>query len=330
VSGMYHKIVLDRPARDKGVTLVEIMIVVGICGIVTVALFYLIKLSTQMIWTSGTKLELQQNAQDAIYWIKEDFRSAKLSSIGNAGYNPGFESPQNITAPPESWQDPFPAGISKIGVGSPHLKSGFYAIKAASTAGSVSYESAVSSFPYTGTYIFSGWIKAGGQTEVRLLRSSGSDFAPPVVIGTAAATGYWQQYFVMTNRTAGEFFKIRLANLTPGTESYFDDISIAPQEVVFSTATAVSFLDYYKFTGLRSDKYRLFYDSSTLILYRQMWGNGNWSNISPDPLSKYIRKATIRNVEQKNFSIILELAKNSRANKEEEYQLQTSVTPMVE
>jgi competence protein ComGC len=316
--------------HKKGVTLVEIMIVVSISCLVTISLFYLIKLSTQIIWTSGAKLELQQNAQDALYWIKQDFRSAKLSSIGNAGYNPGFEAPQDITAPPDAWQNPFPAGISKIGVGSPHLKSGFYAIKTDSAGGTVSYESAVSSFPYTGNYIFSCWIKSGGQTEVRLLRGSGWDFAPPVVIGSAVATGYWQHYLVTTNRAAGELFKIRLANLTPGTESFFDDISIAPQEVVFSTATAVNYINYDKFIGLRSDQYRLYYDSSTLTLYRQKWSDGQWANISPEPLGKYIRKATIKNLDQKNFSVTLELAKRSRANKEEEYQMHTSITPMVE
>jgi type II secretory pathway pseudopilin PulG len=311
-------------------TLVEIMIVVGISSVVMAGLFYLIKLSTQIIWTSGAKLELQQNAQDAIYWIKEDFRSAKLSSIGNAGYNPGFESPQNITAPPDAWQDPFPAGISKIGVGSPDLKSGFYAIKANSAGGAVNYESAVSSFPYTGNYIFSGWIKSGGATEIRLLRGTGADFSPAVVIGSAAATGYWQHYFVLTSRTAGEVFKIRLANLTPGTESFFDDISVAPQEVIFSSATTVNYLNYDKFIALRSDQYRLYYDSATLTLYRQIWGDGHWSNISPDPLGKYMKKITIRNADQKNFSVTLEAAKRSRVDKEEEYQLNTSITPMVE
>lgn len=317
MSGMYHK---------KGVTLVEIMIVVGLSCVVSLGLYYLINLSSQIIWTSGAKLELQQNAQDAIYWIKNDFRSAKLSSIGNAGYNPGFEAPQNITSPPAGWSS-FPAGISKIGVESPHLKSGFYAIK---TAGTVNYDSAVSVFPYTGTYVFSGWIKSGGQTEVRLLRGSGLDFAPPAVIGSAAATGFWQHYLVTTNRVAGESFIIRLRNYDNGTESFFDDISIAPQEVVFSTAATVNYLNYDKFTGLRSDQYRLYYDSSTLTLYRQMWSAGLWANMSPDPLGKYIRKVTIRNLEQKSFSITLELAKRSRANKEEEYQLHTSITPLVE
>jgi hypothetical protein len=35
-------------------------------------------------------------------------------------------------------------------------------------------------------------------------------------------------------------------------------------------------------------------------------------------------------MDQKMFSVTLELAKHSRASKEEEYQLQTSITPMVE
>lgn len=330
MSGMCHKLERSRPHRNKGVTLVEIMIVVSISCVVAMGLYYLINFSTQIIWASGAKLELQKNAQNAMYWIREDFRKAKFSSIGNAGYNPGFEAPQDITAPPDGWQTPFPAGISKIGVGSPDLKSGFYAIKTASAGGTVYYESAVSSFPYTGNYIFSGWIKSGGQTEVRLLRSSGLNFAPSVVIGSAIATGYWQHYFVTTNRTAGEFFKIRLANLTPGTESFFDDISIAPQEVVFSSATAVNYINYDKFTGLRSDQYRIYYDSSTLTLYRQMWCNGLWANISPDPLGKYISKVTIKNSDHKIFSISLALAMKSRAYKEEEYQLHTSITPMVE
>jgi len=330
VSGMCHNRERSRLRRNKGVTLVEMMIVVSISCVVTIGLFYLINFSTQSIWTSGAKLELQQNAQDAMYWIKEDFRSAKLSSIGNAGYNPGFEAPQNITAPPDGWQNPFPAGISKIGVESLHLKSGFYAIKTDSAGGAVNYESAVSSFAYTGNYIFSCWIKSGGQTEVRLLRGGGGDFAPPVVLGSAMATGYWQHYIVPTNRLAGEFFKIRLANLSPGTESFFDDISIAPQEVVFSSATTVNYINYDKFTDLRSEPYRLYYDSATLTLYRQRWNDSQWTNISPDPLGKYIRKVTIKNIEQKNFSVTLELAKRSRANKEEEYQMHTSITPLVE
>lgn len=320
-----------RPNPGEGLTLIEVMIVVAISSIVGVGLFYLIKSATQIIWSSGAKIELQQNAQEAMYWITTDFKSCSPASIGNVNVNPGFEiplSPDIPTGVPLGWQNPFPVGATKIGTDNPNLKSGFYALSLFDSSAGSSYESAIATFPVTGAYRLSCWLKVEGSAEVRVLREDGTDFAPAISTGCVSATGTWQYFCKEFNQNGNAKFKIQLRNPNPGFQAYFDDVSVSPLEMVFNETGAALYFPYERFAKLKNERCRLYYDTATLTLHRQIWQSEHWETVAPEPLSKYVRQLAIKNVEQNGFTLKLELAKPARADKEEKYQLQTSIAPL--
>lgn len=326
---MFHK--SSKHSLIQGVTLVELMIVVGLSCVVGFGLFQVIKLTTQIIWSGGAKIELQQNAQEAMYWIGNDFKSSLAASVGNINPNPGFEIPLDPATPVGSaygWQDPLPVDVARIGSADPNIKSGLFALQLFNPIMGTTCESAVATFTITGDYIFSGWLNSTGPAEIRLLQENGINFMPAISTGCAAATGGWQYFSKAINQAAGTKFKIKLTTFNAGTSAYFDDVTVAPLEVVFTPGGANQYYNYEKFARMKSDRYRLYYDTTTLTLYRQQWNGGGWDTIAPDPLSRYVKQLTIKNLNQKNFSIILELAKTSQVNKEEVYRMNTSVTPL--
>jgi len=325
--------------NHRGVNLVEIMIVVAICGIIGAGLFSLLKYVTMSGWTISAKIELQQNAREALSRISQDFKAAKASSIGNMGYNSGLEQPEDIRYPagaPLGWQSPLPANVERIGTKDDNLKSGFYALKLVNPANLAEtinyetiYESNVSTFEVTGDYLMSCWIKAEGAAEAHLLRPDGVEFSTKISTGCASSTGYWQYFNLITKKEAGTLFKIRLTNKTPGTSAYFDDISIAPLEIIFDAAGPSGEIRYEKYKENNICLYRLYFDAPNQCLYRQFFNGENWIDEGPNPLCKYLKKVIIRNYNQQSFSISLVLAKYSRKDKEEIYQLDSTITPLL-
>lgn len=328
---MFHKRSPGANKHIQGFTLVELMIVVGISSIIGFGLFQLIKLTTQIIWSSGAKIELQQNAQEAMYWISNDFKSSLAASIGNVNPNPGFEIPLYPAVPAGTaygWQDPLPGDVTRIGSSDPNIKSGLFAMQLANPLMGTAYESTISTFAVTGAYIFSGWLKAGGPAEIRLLQENGNNFIPAISTGCAAATAGWQFFSQVINQVAGTRFKIRLATFNAGNTTYFDDVTIAPVQVVFNSSSTNVYYNYEKFAKMKSERCRLYYDTTTVSLYRQLWNGSGWDIVSPDPLGKYVTQVTINNLNQRTFNVTLDLAKPSQATKVEKYQMNTSITPL--
>lgn len=318
----------------------EVMIVVAISGIVVSGVVMLIKLTADSLKVASTKIELQQYARQAITLITRDLKSARASSVGNVGYNSGFEQPSNVAitdGPPAGWQNPLPPNVQKIDARNPNLSSGFFAMQldnpanfAYTTNYETTYESHVSTIPISGTYLLTGWIKSTGKTAIHLLRGDGMEFGTGISTGTLTTDNYWSSLSLAIPLTAGTFFKIKLQNTSPGSIAYFDDISLSPSHIVFDHSSGSGEYRYERLSRLRNLSYRLYYDHQEKSIYHQIWNGTEWVNEGDNPVCRYVKSFSVINTEQKIFSIHLLLAKEYRAGKEIEYSLDTSITPITQ
>lgn len=181
---------------NKGVTLVEIMMVVSIMGVLFLGLFLLINKVTKGTWQIGGTLGLNDAAAEAMYWIGNDFRNAKASTMGGQlinpalgiqAQNPGFELPLNLLDTPVLWGT-IPANVAKQGTSSENVRSGFISMGLANGA---TYYSLVSTTTYSARpYVLSAWIKniSKGTAETRLLTSAGANFVPAVAASSTTAS----------------------------------------------------------------------------------------------------------------------------------------------
>lgn len=317
--------------------MIEVLIVVAVSGIVVSGVVMLIKLVSDSLNVASTKIELQQYARQAMSVIARDLKSARASSIGNVGYNSGFERPVNIAitnSPPAGWQNPLPYNVQKIDARNPNLSSGFFAMAldnptnfAYTTNYETTYESYVSTIPLSGAYLLTGWIKSTGKTAIHLLRGDGMEFGTGISTGTLATDNYWSSLSLTIPLTAGTFFKIRLENKSPGSMAYFDDISLSPLHVVFDQRSGSGEYRYERLAGLRDVSCRLYYDREEKSLYHQVWSGTNWVNDGANPVCRYVKSLMVINTGQKIFTVRLLLAKEYRAGKEIEYSVDIAMTP---
>lgn len=185
----------------KGVTLVEIMMVVTISGIIFMGVFLLINNSNMFVGSIGNDLILTDNASEAMYIISKDFKNAKASTMGNLGQNPGFEEPMALTANPTAW-DALNVNVSKVGFTGSNIKSGISSIKITEAA---SYNSNSFNIPANKNFILSGWSKKPG--SMNIIRSSdNSDLIAPV----SNANSTWTHLTATVNLGAPETAKFKL------------------------------------------------------------------------------------------------------------------------
>lgn len=127
----------------------------------------------------------------------------------------------------------------------------------------------------------------------------------------------------------------------------YDDVSISPAEMVFSTATVINTYEYYTTyttgtpTGNQWRKQRLRYEvvpstntAAPGILYRERWVGPNPGDYVPDlhgngVLCENVKSFNITNQNQENFEVELVLEKKINADQRKEYRLKTSFTPLV-
>ncbi len=166
--------------NSQGVTLVEIMMVVAVMGVLFLGVFSLINKVTKGTWRIGGTLGMTSAASEAMYWIGNDFRNAKVSSIGNLGPNPGFEEPIQAEVSPTGWDNIVPNSlIAKIGPTEPNIKNGFVSIKLSSYA--TAYFSNIITIPAARDYIISGWAKGNNITaNIGLVKGDETEFIPAI------------------------------------------------------------------------------------------------------------------------------------------------------
>jgi hypothetical protein len=220
--------------KKNGITLVEIMMVVAVMGVLFLGLFSLINKVTKGTWQIGGTLGMNSAASEAMYWIGNDFRNAKAStmggqlvnnSLGDEAMNPGFELPLNlISDTPANWASLSAYGVSRVS-GPTVIRSGFLAL---GLPPGTSYYSLISTTTYTARdYVVSGWTYPAGKSELRLLQGipADTDFAIPCFSSSPASTN-WVHLTKTINLATNTPFKFRMVFPT-GTIVWFKKMSQA-------------------------------------------------------------------------------------------------------
>ncbi|MDD5702739.1 MAG: prepilin-type N-terminal cleavage/methylation domain-containing protein, partial [Dehalococcoidales bacterium] len=231
--------------KKNGVTLVEIMMVTAVMGVLFIGLFSLINKVTKGTWQIGGSLGMNSAASETMYWIGNDFRNAKASTmggqlfdntLGDQAMNPSFEYPLNLTSDiPAKWASLAAYGVSRVS-GPSVVRSGFLALGLPS---GTSYYSQVSTTTYTTReYVVSGWTLPAGTAELRLLQSNAVDtnFPTPCFVSTAATTN-WMHMVTTTTLNTNTPFKFRV--IFPGAtinwfKSMTENIDAAGRDYAFN------------------------------------------------------------------------------------------------
>ncbi|MBI5573252.1 MAG: prepilin-type N-terminal cleavage/methylation domain-containing protein [Elusimicrobia bacterium] len=231
--------------KKRGVTLVELMVVVALMAIIFIPLVQIFKSFTNAWWAGKARMTVQAEARDSMYWFTKDMKSAYRHGVGNLVRNGGFDSPDNISSVPTSWEKTaaggLPAGIVKIS--SPSTRGFCIGVFANAT--------------YSSTFIFNlkkdvRYILTGkiadtqdganwSRGEIRVENEAGTSIfastSTPVVL--SAHTTNWE---ILTANDGGDGTftvssdvdcVIRLTNLgSAGTTAYFENISVTPKMAV--------------------------------------------------------------------------------------------------
>lgn len=319
--------------NNKGITLVELMIVVSLLGVLYIGLSRLIKNISMAYWKNTSQLVLQDESRNAMHYITQELQSARASSIAmvgplnsaggggvDGGINSGFEFPTG-SGDPLSWNPLVFSQVEKISSsGGP--RSGLYCIclNPFTSTANIIYNSLNFTVSSTGLYWVSFWTKTvAGANNGRV------SIAAAVQNINPAQSWQWQHYFFPVTLTTGNNYNLALQNLTAGTSVYFDDISVSTGTIVMNALTGATTAVFQKIVqnagGTQNRVHRIRYQPATGTtgierrgkLYLEEWNGGNifnnasWGLIEPNPLCAYVRTFTIININQDRFDITLDL-----------------------
>ncbi len=230
--------------KKRGVTLVELMVVVALMAIIFIPLVQIFKSFTNAWWAGKARMTVQAEARDAMYWFTKDMKSAYRHSIGNMVRNGGFDSPDNISSVPTGWEETLagglPAGVVKIS--SPSTRGFCIGV----TAGSTYSSTFIFNLKKDVRYILTGQIADTqdganwSEGRIRVENESGSSFFASTDTVSSVHTTSWVILTANSIDNDGTFkvtsdvdCVIRLTNLGPaGTTAYFENISVTPKMAV--------------------------------------------------------------------------------------------------
>lgn len=194
--------------RQRGFTLIEVMIAVAILAIIYSGLMVATNKTFKGWWALRGSLDLTQKASDALYWISRDFRNAKASLMGNIASNPGLEDPQEMSSAPSGWENSIVSGgyVQRISSSdSPEVRGGVKSIQLSQNT--TAYFSNVFTIPETRQYVVSGWVKAGGGTAaVKLVTGDKTT----VLASTTTANNYWVHAATSSVLNTGQQIRLKL------------------------------------------------------------------------------------------------------------------------
>jgi type II secretory pathway pseudopilin PulG len=286
-----------RIQKSVGLTLVEVMIVMGISALFFLFLYTIIR----NVGTGMTRIQrvvpLQRDLQLAQQVIRKDLLSAPRHSLGNEVPDPGFEGgPSRITTtnppPTGSWyceprrtrkddQNPRRTFRGYVNASTWSVRNGNYGLTL-NTEGwnSVSPYNRSSNFTLSnGTYLFGGWGRHFGD--------SGASVSLRPLIGASSYInpngGTWNFTAQKVINNLSNDFRIEISILTFSKDDHsidlFDDLIVTPTTADLDTVNGVA----YKFDRFQVDgplagqrihcRYRLVPNQASGRLIREQWND---------------------------------------------------------
>jgi len=86
-----------KEKQEKGFTLLELMVVVGISSVISCALFMALRMGSDQVETSGLRMTVQDQAREGLYKMIQEIRESAPSriAIGGGGANIQFNIPSS-------------------------------------------------------------------------------------------------------------------------------------------------------------------------------------------------------------------------------------------
>ncbi len=327
--------------NNKGITLVELLIVVALLSVLYLGLSRLIKNVSVAYWKNTSQLVLQEEARSAMHYITLELRSARTSSIGmtgpfdapvpvgagqNRGINTSFEFPYGAGTP-YAWNDLVPNQIEKISSsGGP--RSGLYCVCLNPLAiGQYTYTShgTIQVLGPAPTYWVGIWYKTASAKSFQAEINTVPVTAPvDTQVVTASQDWKWEHFVWPVTFNAGpSSYTLSLTNLANDTSVYFDDISVSTGSIIMDVtpASVVTSAMYQKTEKANNLVRRIRYQPPTGTtgiesrgkLYLEEWqggslanmfapgANADWKLIDPNPLCQYVSTFRIDNIVGSNF-----------------------------
>lgn len=286
---------------QRGVTLLELMVVGVILLIVVAGLSKLIKQTFQGLSLTEKSMVLQRDLLRAQDVIQRDFLSAGRSSFMNLLPDPGFESLALLPSVPTSasW------GAVPVSVDPIEPTHTVYANITASTASFGMGSLCITSFgdPYAvesptlngllsgQAYMVSGWIsqKIGSPP----LRAAGIQVIKngDLLLERTVSANPWTRVSMVFTAEAGAVYSVRLNALVDSNSPnrvasfFFDNVTLTPLAIVLLPGDHQSF-EFQRRDARTGNYVRLRYslepDRGSGKLVRQQWDGAVWQPLDPD------------------------------------------------
>jgi len=227
---------MEFSINKKGWTLVELIIVVAILGIIFIPLVRIMHSVLVSWWSGKAKLTIQEDAREILFYITQDLKASKRSTLGSIISNGSFEKYKGDPNNPTIWS-PYYWLVSDISdieyeftSSTNVVHTGMFSVKIRETA-SITYSSEIS-VPYSTSYIFSYWVRAssGNPTVTAEITGAGISLSTSI-----AAPSSWGQYVsIVTLPQSDELgLRITVQDTTGGLEEvYIDDVSLTPKDAI--------------------------------------------------------------------------------------------------
>ncbi|RLD16780.1 MAG: hypothetical protein DRI36_05180 [Caldiserica bacterium] len=228
--------------NKKGWTLVELIIVVAIIGIIFVPLVKIMHSVLVGWWSGRAKLTIQEDARDILYFITNDLKASKRTTVGSVIYNGSLEKFSGDPEDQSTWAPYFwyASDIDDIEYefteSTNVVHSGMYSLRIREDTSILYTQDIV--IPYESKYIFSYWVRAtsGTPSVVAELTATGFSVSVDTSFPVGTVPSNWRQVVWVGTVPQCDDLRIRISvynvHTTELDEVIVDDIALTPKEMV--------------------------------------------------------------------------------------------------
>jgi len=328
--------------KSKGVTLTELLVVLALLGLIFVPSAIIFKKALGAWWGGRTRIDIQQDARNAMYLLTKDIKGAMRCSIGAMNKNYSFEEPVGYSDVINNWAATDPTQARK----SDDIVSGNWAIAFTVSGSDKEYRSDDFNLivnPPNNNYILTYWMKPNDKTAknqntwVKVLETgTGNLKGGPTLKGNKVQDA-WNFVVISSEVITLEPGSYYIKMKTTGNNSItkYDAVSLAlKKNVLIENGSAINSTGPFYFESNEDGifyKYRYKIDLSDLTnakLIREK-NSGNWAADGLNPVCENIYTLTVTNIDQQYFDVNLILKKETKDKKEHTYSMATRIFPTV-